>query len=877
MKLFRKFLALFRKETLDAEMAEEMRMHLERRTQANLAAGMSDEEALYAARRQFGGVEQLKEVARDGRGVRWLEEGLRDLRFAFRQLARTRGFSVIALLTIALGIGVNTSMFSMLNALLFHVPPYPEAENLLRLFRTTPAVDSGPHSPGNFIDLHDQARAFSHLAAFAGNNYSLAEPGQRAEQVRGIDVSGDFFAALGVQPALGRFITAEDDQPGHGQVLVLSDPLWRGRFGADPGIVGRQLHLAGGDVVTVIGVMPPGFNDPLLWGQVAAWRPLAFSAETRSSRGGNWLGVLGRLKPGVTSAQALAEINAVNASLAQAFPETNARSGLRFVSLARSAQDKTTRMLSWFAMGLAVCILLIACANLANLLFARNAVRAHEQAIRAALGASRFHLIRLALTESLLLAVVGGAGGLVLAAWCNQAFGARLTLGGQTGLSLPLDWRVLAFAATATIGAGVGFGILPAIFASRTNVASGLKTGGRGRLSGGQHRLRHALIVAEVALALLLLSGAGFFLRGLDRFTDRDHGWRPDHLITAGVTLPWANYRDDASQVAFYEKLQSRLSGLPGVEHVAVSRTLPFTGFGWGQRFVVEGRPLPAPGAEPQRDVNGVSPEYFETLGLTLVAGRNFSAADIAGPERTIISESMARQLFPHENPIGKRIRHPSTPEWQEVIGVVRNVTFATNFEQATTPFQTYRLMAREPGRGVAISLRSALPASTLNDAVRRVVAEIDPELPLQDLQSATQVIERGLANYALTGRLLSGFALLGLLLAAVGLYGVISGFVTQRTNEIGLRMALGAQVADVLRLVLGQGLRLALIGAGIGLAGAVAMARWLAAIMPALPTAEGGTAVVVTVGLLTIAAVACLIPARRAAKIDPMVALRSE
>ncbi|HEX2101544.1 MAG TPA: ABC transporter permease, partial [Candidatus Synoicihabitans sp.] len=731
---------------------------------------------------------------------------------AFRSLAKSPGFTVVALTTLALGIGVNTSMFSVLNTVIFHTAPYPAPDTLMRIFRTGPASQTGPHSPANIVDLRAQIRSFAHLAAFARTDYSLAEPGQPAERLRGMDVSGDFFATLGVQPALGRAITDADDQPGSPPVVVLSDATWRQRFAADPAILQRQIRLSG-QLVTVIGVMPPGFDDPFLWGNVAAWRPFAFTIEQRQNRSSNRLHLFGRLRPGVSAEQAGAELSALASSLARAYPDANAQTGLALVPLARSLQDNTGRLLLWLTMGLAACVLLIACVNLANLLFARNALRVRELAIRTALGASRLRLVRLVLSESVLLAVLGGALGLLLAVWCNDLLGQRLSFAGQTSLTLPLDWRVIGFAFGIALLCVLAFGLLPALLASRTDVNEALKQGSRGSTSATNHRVRHALIVAEVALALVLLSGAGFFLRGLERMLDRDYGWRPENLLTATLTLPASKYAPGTATAAFFERLQSKLAAIPGVEHAAISRTLPYSSFAIGQRFVVEGRPAPVPGTEPQRDLNDVSPEYFDTIGLALVEGRNFTVDDLTGPVRTIVSESMAKKLWPGESAIGKRIKHPHDTEWQEIIGIVRNVVFATNLEKSTTVFQAYRLFNREPSLNATLTLRSALPPGTLAHAVRRAVAEVDPEQPI-DLRPAVQVIEGRLANVTLVSRILAGFAVLGLLLAALGLYGVISGFVVQRTNEIGIRMALGAQVRDILRLVLGRGLGLALFGA---------------------------------------------------------------
>jgi putative ABC transport system permease protein len=796
---------------------------------------------------------------------------------ALRSLRATPVFTGTALLTLALGIGVNTSMFSVLNATLLRPLTYPQSGQLVRVYRTTTRSQTLPHSAANFLDHQAQNTVFAGLAAASWTTFALAEPGHAAERVAGMTVTGDFFAVLGVQPAIGRALTRDDDQPGRDNVVVLSDGYWRQRFSGDRTIVGRDLRLDG-QRVTVVGVMPPTFDDRQLWGAIEMWRPIAFDAATRENRGGNWLAIIGRLKPGTTVAAAQAGMGAVAARLARDFPGPNAESGISVLPLAATGTDPTIRLLSWFTMGLAACVLLIACANLANLQLARNVGRARDFALHAALGASRLVVIRQALVESVLLGLAGGGLGLLVAGWTTDALASRIEIAGQTGLAMPLDRTVLAFTAAASVVTGVLFGILPALLASRGDVNEMLKQGGRGSTSRAHHRLRHGLIVAEVALALVLLSAAGFFIRGIDRFAVRDHGWRTEQLLTGSLTLS-AGYETNASRRAFHERLQTRLAALPGVERVALSANLPFNGFAAGQRFIIDGRPAPRSGTEPSRAVNFVSPEYFDTLGIGLVAGRAFEAADLTRePMATIVNETMARQFWPGESAIGKRIAHPmAATEWQEVVGVVRDVTFATNLAEPDTRYQAYRLLAREPNRSFTVTIRSALPPETLTDAVQRAVTAIDPDQPVQEIQSATRVISRGLANFALVGWLLAGFALLGLFLAAVGIYGVIAGFVAQRTNEIGIRVALGAQIGDVLRLVLGQGLRLALLGTGIGVFGTYAVARVLESIAPSLPPAEPITALAVTGTLLGCALLACWLPARQAVHVDPNVALRAD
>ncbi|MEO5960526.1 MAG: ADOP family duplicated permease, partial [Opitutaceae bacterium] len=730
MNVFRKIHALFRRETLDAEMSEEMRVHLERRTEENVAGGMSPEEARYVALRKFGGVEQAKEIAREHRSWIWLETLRREASHAIRSFRKTPGFAIVALVTLALGIGANTSMFSALNSLRWRTP-YPEDGRLMRLLRTTQAPSSITLSAANFIDVRAQATVFERLAAVTWVDYGLTEPGQPAERLRGLNVTADFFPMLGIAPEIGRVFTEEEEQPGENNVVILSHATWWHFFGGDRAVLGRQLRISG-ETMTVVGVMPERFEWINFWARIDIWRPMAFADRTRTDRSRNFLNAVGRLKPGITLAEAEAEITVIGQRLAADHPQTNTGNGLRIVPLARSVQDPVTARLTWFIVALSGLVLAIACVNLANLQFARHAARVREQAIRAALGASRGRLMAAVLVESLLLSLAGGALGLLVALWCNSALGRHYAVDSVPGVSIALDWRVLAFAFFVASATGLAFGLLPAWFSSRPDVQDALKQGSRGATaSRAQHRLRHALIVAEVALALVLLASAGFFLRGLEGFIGRDRGWRAENLLTAYVALPTARYPDNAALLNFYERLQIRLGALPGVEHAALSWTLPFFWFGSGQPFLVEGRPPPVVGSELRRDIGTVSPEFFDTLGIQLVAGRKLIVTDREGPGRVVIGEAMAQQLWPGESALGKRIRHPDQTEWQEIVGVVRNIGFATNLENPTSVYQSYRLLTREPGRSLALSLRTSLAPASLADAVRRAVAEIDPELPL--------------------------------------------------------------------------------------------------------------------------------------------------
>ncbi|MFZ5495210.1 MAG: ABC transporter permease [Verrucomicrobiota bacterium] len=812
------------------------------------------------------------------------------LRLALRSLLKSPGFTAIAIITLALGIGLNTSMFSALHAIFLRTLPYPDGDRLVRVYRTTPQDARNPHSPANFLDQREQNAVFSGMAALQWTSLNLAEGDRPAERLHGMLVTGDFFPLLGIPPALGRVFTPDDGQPGASQVVVLSHELWSGRFAADPDIVGREVHL-GGQPVTVVGVMPPGFNDRLLFGQIDAWRPLVFTDAQRMTRRSSWLTVIARLKPGVSLAQAQSGMDTLAAQLALAWPDVNTHTGLRLVPLSHGSQIEPDGKITWFVTGLAGAVLLLACANLANLQFARTAARAREFAVRTALGASRTRLMFGVLAESLLLALAGGALGVLVALWCNDMLGSRLVAGDRPGLAMPLDLRALGFASVLSAATGLLFGLLPAWLASQVNVGDALKQGGRGATAGrAQHRVRHALIVAEVALALVLLASAAFFVGGLKRFAQRDLGWRTDGLFTASFDIgptPEARSTPErlaAHRVAVVERWEERLARIPGIERVAFARRLPTYGYGSAARFAIEGRPDAPAGREPLAFTPVVTPGYFETLGLRLVAGRSFTSADRAGsPPVTIINESMARALWPGESPLGKRIGSPDPANrlWREIVGVVGDAR-SIDIGGAGTQFQMYRPWAQAPEGSVTLALRAAaggnpLAPEALAAELRRAAAEIDPGQPVHSIASVRQDIDRSFTNLDLAGWMLAAFALLGVLLAALGIYAVIAHSVVQRTHEIGVRLALGAQVRDVLALVVGRGLRLALIGTALGLAGAWAVARLLGAIMPAVPAANGLTLSAAAITLLAVALLACWLPARRATKVDPMVALRAE
>lgn len=858
---------LFQRSAMKRDIDEELRFHIEQRTAENLAAGMTPEEAAREARRRFGNVQSVREGCRETTGASFGEATLKDIRMGLRMLRKNPGFTAVAVLTLALGIGVNTSMFSALQALVARPLPYGDPGRLVQLFQTSPQSPHEPHhATANFLD-YEQSGVFEYLAALNEKPFNLAEPGQPAERVRGLQVSADLFPLLGVQPALGRWFTAAEDRPGRNNVVILDYGFWQQRFSGVTNIIGRTIRLDG-VVVTVVGVMPAQFHDVMLMGPSDLWKPIAFSDAERTDRGKNYLKCIARIKPGMSlrHAQAAADILAV--TQLKDHPD-NSADGLRLVPLTQASLPPEAQRIVWSIVALAGFVLLIACANLANLQFARTAARGREFAIRGALGAPRGRLFRQLLVESLLIALIGGALGMVVAYWSNALLQRQFVADGETFLNLRLNLRILLFALAAATASGLVFGLAPAWLASRTDVNDALKQGARGATGDRtQHRMQHSLIVAEVALAMMLLAGAGLVVNGLRSFAVRDPGWQVKGLTAGYLTLPESKYGSDDAIRAFTARLEDKLNALPGVDHVAVAWSLPVGQFNQGSSFNIDGRPEPPKGTFQNCCVDGVSPGFFETLGIRLQSGRSFTFDDSTNhPAVVIINEAMARAFWPGASPLGQHL------DGREIVGVVSDVRFPANPSQQPTLYQTYRPFAQSPGLTFAVTIRGRLSADTL----RRTVAEVDPDQPVGKPGPLSSVVDGTLDNFAVGGKILSIFALLGLSLAALGIYGVISGFVVRRTGEIGVRMALGAQIRDVLWLVIKTGLRLSLIGTGIGLVGAFAITRLLASVLPELPTRDPLVIALVAMLLVVITLFACWLPARRAAKVDPMVALRNE
>ncbi len=802
------------------------------------------------------------------------------MKYALRSLAKSPAFTAIALLTLALGIGVNTSMFSLLDSLLLRTAPFPRGAELHQIIGDTPSGPRYTYSEVETREIRDKTSSFSSVTTFRHNQTALVEPGRPAEQVLSVLASAEFFDTFGVQPLLGRPFTADEARPGNNQVIVLSHAFWQQRFAGSREVIGRTLRLDG-ESVTIIGVMPPSFDWRFLWGTAAFWRPLNYTPDQLRTRTYRAFQMVGRLKPGATPEQAAAELGPVAANQQQDFPQDYSGLTYRATVLHKAQMDDDSRNILWMLLGLSGFVLLIACANLANLQLARATTAMRDFAIRAALGASRARLIRDQLVECVILSIAGGALGVLFAHWLNDVLQSSIQIAGEpNGLDISLHGGVLLVAFLVATASGVIFGIVPAWFSSRADVVDALKSQARGSTGGrGQHRMRQALIVGEVTLALVLLGGAAVMQRGFTKFLHKDVGWDTGHLLTGTLPMPEKRFPEPADRIEFFRKVIDRVSTLPGVESVALATGVPIFGYGTDRTIHTEQQDASDIRNLPRASHVMVTSDFFNVLGVPLLEGRMFPA-DIKAddPKVIVINQSLAAQLWPGRSAIGQRLASINGAEttWSEVIGVVRNTEPATAFGGDRTSYQVFRPLVHEPWSWVRFALRSPAPA-TLAESVRRAIAEIDPDLPADEVMTVAQAKDRSQHNLVIVAQLLVGFAILGLMLAAVGLYGVISNLVAQRTSEFGIRLALGAKPSDVLHLVLRHGVKLTSIGLVLGLAGAYGLSRLLGAIMPRLVTPDPLALAGMAALLLVVALFASWLPALRATKVDPMIALRAE
>jgi putative ABC transport system permease protein len=849
----------------------------------NLRAGMSSEEARRVALVKLGGVTQVQELHREQRGLPMLETLFHDLRFGARMLFKNPGFTLIAVVTLALGIGANTAIFSVVNAVLLRALPYPEPGRLVRFWESNPGrgwLDFAASAP-NFADWRKQQSVCEQLAAYELNTFNFTGSGE-PERVAGVRVTANFFSTLGVTPAHGRSFLPEEEQSGRNRVAILSDGLWRRRFGAEENLLGRQIQM-NGESYTVVGVMPPRFQ---LTPGMELWTPLTLDPAVqpqRANRSIHNLSVIGRLKPDVSLAQAQAAMDTFARQLEQQYPASNTGWGVRmstFYDWIVPEQIRRSMLTLFAAVGF---VLLISCANVANLLLARASARQREMAIRAALGASRWRVMRQLLSESVLLSTLGGLVGLLLAFWCTNLIKA------STSLDIPrldetrLDVKALGFTFLIALGAGLIFGLAPAWQASKLALNETLKEGGRSGGGGQRQRLRGALVIAEVALALVLLVGAGLMIRSFAHLQNVPLGFAPENVLTMRLTLPTAKYGQGAPRVNFFDQLLQRLRAVPGVIDASAVTELPLAGGGaWAEEVTLEGRAATPDGTQRSAGVNAVPPRYFHTMGIPLLTGRDFTEQDRGAfwlGETTltwIVNETFARRYWPNENPLGKRFRiGDNRNPFGTVIGVAGDVRSLSLEQEARPAFYVSHGHYSLPALTVVV--RTSAQPEALTAALRAQVYALDHDLPVYNIRPMEQIVSNAAGQPRFQTLLMGLFGAVALLLAAIGIYGVMAYTVTQRMREIGMRMALGAQARDVRALVAGQGLKLALTGVALGLAAAFALTRLMKSLLYAVSPTDPLTFGVIALLLLSVALLACWIPARRATKVDPLIALRNE
>jgi len=804
---------------------------------------------------------------------------LQDLRYGARMLRKNSGFTLIAVLTLALGIGANTAIFSVVNGVLLKPLPYREPEQLIRLFESSQTQPKFPMARGNFQNYREENATLAGLALYTRRDMELSQDG-KPERLAALGVTAGFFELLGVRPLLGREFRREDELPNNSSVVILSHALWQRRFNGDPDVVGKAVTLAGRPF-TIVGVMPPGaqhvggdYRSMPHGATVDLWGPLEIPPQ--AERGAHFCNAIGRLKPGVTLDQGAADLNMIAGRLARQFPNTNQGWRIAIQPLREEIAGRArTTLLALF--GAVVFVLLIACVNVANLLLARATGREREIAVRAAVGAGRGRIVRQLLTESLLLAMVGGAAGIMLAQW---AIDALRKLGPEQlprMQSVSIDGRILLFTLGVTMVTGVLFGLAPALQGGQVNLNESLKEGGRG--GGGQRRrLRDTLVITEVALALTLLAGAGLLIRSFWKLQQADPGFNPDRVLTASLSLPDTRYGDATKVAAFQQRLLERLAALPGAQSVGLTSDLPWTGYDENAGFLIEGKTFP-PNNEPEGRYHFVSSEYFRTIGVPLIAGRFFNADDRQNARPVVlINRAMAERYWPGESAVGKRFTFSSQPkerDWFTVVGVVGDVKDFPHSPAAAPAF--YWPTMQQTPRQFILAVRSGADPLNLIEAVRDEVRALDKDLPLAEVKTLETIAATAVAGRRFTLRLVGLFALTAMALAAIGIYSVLSRLVAQRAHEVGLRMALGAQLGDVLKLVIRQGMTLVLFGLALGLGAAFALTRLIKGLLFEV-SATDPLAFAMAAALLAVAALlACYVPARRATKVDPMFALRHE
>ncbi len=867
---------------VDQDFEHELETHLAMLTEENVRRGMAPDEAKRAARVRLGGLTQLKETNRELQALPIIETFLQDARYALRMLRKNPGFTAVAVLTLALGIGANTAIFSVVYAVLLKPLPYTKSDQLFNVFETQPqeGIMGTGWSYANFAELREQNHVFSEMAGSQFHQLTLTGRGEPSV-VNASVVTPELFSVFGEKPLAGRTFFSVDGKPGAPPVVILSENLWRGSFGADPSLIGSPINLDKRSF-TVIGIMPAAFRFPQLTESEQLWIPLVqdpLFGSWMDRRGGHWLRVAGRLKPGVSMTQAQAELDAIGARLSAEFPAENRGWKIRMVPLQQMIVGNVKPAL-FVLLGAVGLVLLIACANIATLLLTRATSRAREIGVRTALGAGRTRIVRQLLSETAVLGLLGGAAGIGLAYWGVQGLSSLLPPSLPRVNAIRVDAVVLGFALLLSAIASCGFGLAPALFAANSNLQKSLREGGgRSGESANRRRARSFLAAGEIALATVLLVAAGLMLRSFAKLMSISPGFDAQHIVMADISLPGFQYSTPQQWTAFSDELLVRIQAEPGLQDSAVAVPRPIADGYVNLGFDIEGNPPLSAGTSRTASYVAVSPDYFRVMGISLLAGRFFNQHDISSaPRISVISEAMARLHFPNQDPLGKRLTFGFPPDGgavREIVGIVGDVRDVA-LGQDPGPMM-YVPYAQAPFWGANVVVKSTLSLSSVAAAIRQEVRKMDKDLPVTDVAMMPDIIEASVAQPRFRTFLLGLFAAMALVLAVIGIFGVISYSVSCRTNEIGIRVALGAQSADVLKQVLVEGARLVAIGLALGLAGSLAATRSIATLLFGVKPTDPLTFAAVAAILASVTLAACYIPARRATRVDPIVALRYE
>jgi putative ABC transport system permease protein len=877
-RLWKRMRATVRNEPRDWEFQSEMEQHISLLAERHLRQGMAPEAAMLAARQQFGNTALVEEDRRAVRTLPTIEMLRGDLAYAARMLRQNPGFAAAAIVTLALGIGANTAIFSICNAVLFKPLPYAEPDRIVTLWERMRGGQLGTVAPANFVDWRDTNRSFRDVAAVSASSFILGEQGDPA-RLMGANVSSNFFSLLGIRFTLGRNFLPEEDRPGRNRVAILSHRIWRQRFGADRDIAGRQIRL-NDSLYTVTGVLPADFqfattaSDFDEASQPDIWVPIALDPE-KLQRGTHPLRVVARLKAGVDLVQAQAELEVIGANLARRYPEDNRDKGITAVPLAEQVTAKVRVALETL-LGAVGLVLLIACANVANLLLGRAASRQKEMAVRVALGATRGRLARQLLTESLLLAILGGTAGFLLAVIAIALVSPHLPADLSRAAQIKLDARIIAFNALISLMTGVVFGLGP-LFGMR-HVSAGESLKQSNRIAGGtRSHLRSGLAVAQISIAIILLIGAGLMAKSFWALVHTAPGFRSEQILTSRLSLPRSRYPDNRRIAAFEQELLDRLRNRPGIQSAGFTSYLPLSGSDNAWAFFIEGRPPLPVGVYNMAKYRPVSPGYFETIGIPILQGRAFTPADTAeSPWVVVINASMAREFWGAENPVGQRL-HFAGPAWRTVVGVVGDVLHEGLDGDAKAEMYMPVTQAANIETSPTIVLRTSLDPSAAAAELRAAVSALDRAMPLDRIETMEQLISASVAQPRFRTLILLAFSVLALVMASIGIYGVMNYLVTQRTREFGIRLSVGATQADVLRLVLGRAAVLIAAGTCLGLAGSIFLVRLITKLLFGTAPLDPLTFAAVPILLAAVAFAASYIPARRATLVDPMIALRHE